>query len=288
MVIGCTLAAGTAVAGSSYALDIFGVFRDPMGRALAVQYNERTGKSLLNLRYVPTNFDAVLIGGSSTANWDMHALTFAHVYNESIYGSNMVEEKALVDDALPHAHFRYAICVISPYLFATHALNEGSLTPSKASALGSLNLFREEGAMLARRLRHHPPAFWPDGGEPMPPSRKMEDPFISYSWQYDPVTLKALSDLLDELRARGVRIIFVETPIYGPLYRKHQAQFEQFYNAFPLRKPDEPLITFDGPEYNSIAENPVNWVDAPHTTDMASEQLSREFNRRVLALLSSH
>src|ERR1700761_2172986 len=116
IVIGSTLAVGAAIAGSSYALDIFGVFHNPAGRSLSVQYNERTGKALLNLRYVPVNFDAVLIGGSSTANWGTNALTFAHVYNESIYGANMAEEKALVEDALPRAHFRYAICVISPYL----------------------------------------------------------------------------------------------------------------------------------------------------------------------------
>jgi hypothetical protein len=287
IVVLIALAATAAVAGSSYALDIFGVFRNPKGRSLSVQYNERTGKSLLNLRYVPANFDAVVIGGSSTTNWDMHDLTFAHFYNESIYGSNMVEEKALVDDALPRAHFRYAVCVISPYLFGSHALNEGSLTPSRINALGSLNLFREEAAMLADRLRHRPAPFWPDGGRPMPPSHNEGDPFLDYSFDYDPVALQAFADLLNELRARGTKIIFVDTPIYGPPYRKHQAQFERFYNEFSLRRPGEPMITFDGPRYASIVENPADWVDAPHTTDAVSEQLSQDFNRRVLALIAS-
>ena len=274
--LGCAL-----VFGSSYAIDLFGIFHDPTGKQLSVQHNERTAKFFLNERYVPANFDALLVGGSSTSNFRMDALDFARFYNESLYGSNAVEEKRLVDEALRRGHFRYAICVINPYLLQSHEFNEGSGVPPRREALGSVNLIREEFYAGMRKIRHSPNSFWPEGGQAMPPSKGFMGKDLEFTFKYDPIAVEAFQQTLDELRASGTKIIFFETGVYEPMYQRHRQQFDAFYAAFPLRHADEPLIDFNAPEYAAFRSDASRWVDPPHLTDSSAAQASAELNRVV-------
>ncbi len=276
--LGCGL-----VFGSSYAIDLFGIFHDPSGKRLSVHHNERTAKFFLNERYVPVNFNALLVGGSSTSNFRMDALDFARFYNESLYGSNAVEEKRLVDEALRRGHFRFAVCVINPYLLQSHEFNEGGGIPPRREALGSVNLLREEFYAGMQRLRHSPSSFWPDGGQAMPPSKGRLDTDLEFTFKYDPIALEAFKQTLDELRASGTRIIFLETGVYEPVYQKHRQQFDEFYSIFPLRRADEPLVNFNNPQYATFRNDESLWVDAPHLTDAAAEEESVELNRVIHA-----
>ncbi len=269
------------VFGSSYAIDLFGIFHDPTGKQLTVHHNERTAKFFLNERYVPANFDALLIGGSSTSNFRMDDLDFARFYNESLYGSNTVEEKRLVDEALRQGHFRYAIVLINPYLLQSHVFNEGSGVPPRREALGSVNLLREEFYAGMQRLRHTPSQFWPDGGEAMPPTKGFNNGALEFTFQYDPLALAALRETLEELRAAGTRIIFLETGVFQPTYEKYRQRLDAYYAAFPLRHADEPLIDFNRTEYATFRSDRSNWIDPPHLTDAAAEEESNELNRRI-------
>ncbi len=283
--LGCSVLGCALVLGSSYAMDIFGIFHDPTGKKLQVEHNERTAKFFLNERYVPANFDALLVGGSSTSNWRMSALDFARFYNESLYGSNTVEEKRLVDEALRRGTFRYAICVINPYMLQSHEFNEGSGVPPRREALGSVNLLREEFYHLLR-LRHGGGSpFTPDGGQAMPRTTGIVDPYLTYTFRYDPIALEAFRQMLDELRARGTKIIFLQTPVYEPIYQKHKAQFDRFYGAFPLRHADEPLIDFNAPQYAGFRDDAGRWVDPPHLNGESAERMSVELNRAIHAAL---
>ena len=220
-------------------------------------------------------------GGSSTSNFRMDALDFARFYNESLYGSNAVEEKRLVDEALRRGHFRYAICVINPYLLQSHAFNEGSGVPPRREALGSVNLLREEAYDGLRKLRHSPNSFWPDGGQAMPPTKGFAGADLEFTFKVDPRALEAFRQTLDELRASGTKIIFFETGVYEPLYQKHRQQLDTFYAAFPLRHADEPLIDFNAPEYAAFRGDASHWVDPPHLTDSSAEKASAELNRVI-------
>lgn len=273
------------VLGSSYAMDVFGIFHDPTGKQLVVQHNERTAKFFLNERYVPANFDALLIGGSSTSNFRMDDLDFARFYNESLYGSNTVEEKRLVDEAMRRGHFRYAVVVINPYLLQSHQFNEGSGVPPRREALGSVNLLREELYAGMHRLRHTSPTFWPDGGEAMPPTKGFNNGALEFTFHYDPEALDALRQTLDELRASGTKIIFLETGVYEPSYQRYRQQLDAFYAAFPLRHADEPLIDFNLPEYTAFRSDRSRWIDPPHLTDLSAEEASLELNRKIHAAI---
>src|SRR5450756_634004 len=122
-------------------MDPYGLFRDSHGRQLTVAFAGRKAKFLLSKRYVPANFDALLIGPSSSENWDPASIPDFKTYNESILGSNVFEEKRIVDQALPRGHFKLAICILYPTMTTNHAVNDGLDAVSTAEALGSIHLY---------------------------------------------------------------------------------------------------------------------------------------------------
>src|SRR5207248_1636563 len=67
----------------AWAVDPYGVLRDPTGRRLSVFLFERKARFLMSRRYVPANFDGLLIGPSSSANWDVPNLAGVRIYNLS-------------------------------------------------------------------------------------------------------------------------------------------------------------------------------------------------------------
>jgi len=273
------LAVSVCIVFSSYELDIFGIFHDPTGKQLSVYEDVRTAKYFLNQRYVPSNFDAIMVGSSSTVNWDMSELDFAHVYNDSLAGGNIAEVKRLVDEAIPSAHFKYAICVIHPFFLQSHEFHEGRGRPTHREALGSINVLREEWNRFLHDVLHHPVRFYPSGSESIL-SPVDADPFKNWTFTTDPVALDDYRQLLDELRGRGVKIIFLETPFYEPSYQQHKAELDAFYRGFPLRKPGEPLIDFNLPEFKDLRSNPGNWMDPAHLRDPAAKIASDDFNRK--------
>jgi len=270
-----------AVVTTSYWMDLFGLFHNPAGRVLSVNDNVRTSKFLLNERYVPTNFDGVLIGGSSTMNWDLTKLDFARFYNESIAGANVLEEKRLVDQALPNAHFKYAVCLISASFVRGHVFNEGNGKPTHREALGSVNVLREELASVLHRVRHAPPRYYPNGSEDIVAPVRLNLPLSSESFSVDPVALEAYRDLLNELRQRGVKIIFLRAPYYGPLYNRDQRLYDSFYASFPLRLPGEPMVDFGGSKYSALRENAENWNSVGHLSHNGGIQAAADLNAEI-------
>src|SRR5215468_6006177 len=95
---------GALIICANAAADIYGLFREPEHRSLRIYGDERLAKYLLSTRYVPANFDGVLIGTSASANWDTGKMRSLRLYNESLNGGNIVEEKAILDQLLLHPH----------------------------------------------------------------------------------------------------------------------------------------------------------------------------------------
>src|SRR5690242_11790260 len=106
-----TFAAGGGFVLLNLRLDIYGLFRDDHGRLLPIYDSERSGKYLLSLRYVPSNFDAILIGTSVTGTWNTSGLEVFRTYNESTDGGNITEEKLLAERVLRSPGLKAAICL---------------------------------------------------------------------------------------------------------------------------------------------------------------------------------
>lgn len=75
----------------NYYLDDFGLFRSHSERRIWAR--EKTSKYLMSYKYIPENFDAVLVGSSVSANLDTRKITSYKMYNLSMNSGNITELK---------------------------------------------------------------------------------------------------------------------------------------------------------------------------------------------------
>lgn len=280
----------------TYQLDVFGILRDPHDRRLATNglhvasTDDRISKYLLNQRYVPSNFDGLLIGSSTTGNWNPDLIHGYRIYNESLAAGNASEEKALVDQALPAGHFRIALCVLSPYIFQAHGLKEGLGQVRRVEALGSINSFGEEGAKVLAALHLQQNTFFPNGSRELFVHQRdlqkmdLNAGIVPGYFEPDPQALADYRSLVQSLQARGTKIVYVIPPLYKPLYRN---QFRNFVQRLQSELPPAPIIDFTRPEYDDFNSDPKNFSDGLHMSPGGAIEISRILDRKLNALLGS-
>jgi hypothetical protein len=263
------------IAAFHYETDIFGVFRDTRGRVLSGYVNERTSKYLLNQRYVRENFDALLVGTSVSANFDVDLISAARVYNESMGGSNAVEERILVDEALKTGHFKFALCVISPSLTESANLKEGDMgRPPRRVALGSVNILREEWMALMVKLNREPRTIYPNGDLELGNPNTPYAPYPLHFFNMNPEALSAYHSMLRALHQHNVRVIFIIPPT-GDLQLGAVRERLLAYRAnTKLIQQGDSVIDFDGPMYENFRKNTSNFEDGIHLSSEGARELS--------------
>lgn len=275
----------------SYSLDVYGILRDPHGRSLATSglhiptTDDRISKYLLNQRYVPSNFDGLLIGSSTTGNWNPDLIHGYRIYNESLAAGNATEEKTLVDQALRTGHFKLALCVLSPYVVGSHALKEGLDHVRRREALGSINSFGEEGAKALAALHLQQNTFFPNGSRELFVAMKLDKELSPDLFQTDPQAIADYRSLIETLESHGVKIVYVIPPLYQPLYDANRIRLERFLQSMQTALPPAPLIDFTGPEYAAYNSDPRNFSDGLHMSPAGAIEISQILNRKLHALL---
>ncbi len=280
------LAAGAELA-LAWRLDVFGVLRDPAGRALITSSHERQAKYLLNEAYVPENFNALIIGASASVNWRPRRLTGYRFYDESLEGGNATEQRKLVESALQRGHFQVALVGIFPRITGSHELQDGLDQVNRAEAFGSLAAFNIELERLVDTLRHRTPTFYPDGSHEMP-STKPEPPKVKMNMNQDPQAVEDYRALVQELIAHGVRVIYVVYPVYTPAYDFNRDALLAYRKHFPATLPPAPIIDLNAPEYKSFRDDPANYIDEIHLSRTGADKLTGLINTRMHQLLASH
>lgn len=268
-------------------MDVFGVLRDPKGRALITSRHERKAKYLLNQAYVPENFDALVIGASASMNWPMAELTGYKFYNESLEGGNATEERMIAEHALERGHFKVALVGLFPKITQVHEFEDGLDKANRAEALGSLNAFDIQMETLLIRWRHQKPTFYPDGSHEI--SGHLPEPLTPASPKMivtqDPKAVADYRALVEELNARGVRTVYVIWPLWGPSLAHNKSEFAEYMKTLPQNLPAEPTIDFNTPEYAYFRDDDSNYFDEIHLTRAGSDKLTLILNERMHQLL---
>jgi hypothetical protein len=281
-VLALVILLAAAVSFSSYEIDIFGIFHDPTGKQLRVHQNERTAKYLLSQRYVPANFNALMLGYSSSSSWDLSRVKVAKIYNESINGATITEEQMLANQALTKGHYRFVLCLLQPKTTSDHGLNEASGTPTHREALGSINVFREE--FNAFRQKHGQPSIHYSNGDEELVAPHRHETIIPEEWRhFDPVAMSQFHELLDTLHRDGIQVIFFRPPIAGYFYHVDEKFFDEYTARTGLIKPGDLYINFMQPKYASFYDNASNFIDNVHPTHDASLELGDMLNAELEA-----
>lgn len=283
------LAAVVLAVGINVALDIYGLFRNPQGRALPVYGNERVAKYLLSRRYVRANFDGVLIGSSVSSNWSVGTMRSAHLYNDSVNGGNIVEEKALLDQVLEDGVPRLALVVVHPFMTESHESNSVTLTPREMwGALGSLNLLDAYKNMLKIRLHREPQPFDAAGTQDFGDGSKKLNARLSAlmlgtsDFEIDPVALQAFRDVVAELHAKHVPVGFVVPPTEESLFAPKREAFRKYLTLLLAdRAPADRVLDFSTDEFAAFRADPANFSDGVHLRVAAARTVAAILDDRL-------
>ena len=265
-------------------MDPYGLFRNPHGRQLRVAFAARKAKFLLSKRYVPANYDGLLIGPSSSENWDPAGIPGVMMYNESILGANVFEEKRIVDQALPSGRFKLALCILYPTMTTNHALEDGLDAVTSAEALGSIHLYIHEAIQILATLNLPTGRLsTADGATPLKIVPQNIDA-IRYGpgyFQLDSVALGSYSQMVRELIHDGTRVIYVIPPLYEPCRQLNLSAFDAYKQTMQQTLPPGPVLDLDGPELDAFRADASNYVDCFHLNAAGADKINAYLVQKI-------
>jgi hypothetical protein len=278
----------TAVA---YALDPYGVLRDPTGRSLKVFDNERKVKFLMNKRYVPANFNGLIVGTSASANWDMPILNGIKIYNESLEGGDAPEERILVNEAMQTGHYKLAILILSHAMTKEHSIKDQFDKVNITAAIGSLYLIEDEvrlGLLLNhRRFTRSDTA--PNGQIELLYHKNLTPKQLpSDQLRFDPIALQQYRDLVNSLISAGTKIVYVVPPMHEPCYQLNKATYNPNLQTGREFLPPGPIIDFNGPEYLALRSDTDNYLDCWHLSSKGAAKVTAVLEELVPKLTASN
>ena len=260
------LVAALAIA-VGYAIDPYGLFRDPSGRKLCVYFEERKAKFFMSKRYVPANFDSLLLGPSSSDNWDMSSLAGVRIFNESLSGGNASEARILVNQAAQRKHFKLAVLVLAPIMTHNHDVDAQLEDVNPFEAIVSIHAFVHEVDYL-RLATHHDlgkVAAAPNGQYQFIFPRHFDGPPMGPDdFAIDPVALKEYRNLVQMFRNQGTTVIYLLPPIYEPYYQAYKSGFDDYARRILAELPPAPVVDFQSPQYTAFRSNTDNFLDWYH------------------------
>lgn len=287
--IGVTALLVVAVALLNACIDLYGLFRNPQGRHLAGYGDDRVAKYLLSERYVPSNFNALVIGSSVSANWDTSGIESYRMYNESLDGGNIVEEKTISDRALISSRIKLVLLVVHPFLTSSHDFETIHVGPREnVGALGSQNLL-DAYKDKSRGHGHNKTQTFDESGvfvlgdthrEMNAVLRKVMDPVSGF--KIDPIALQAEHDVVAELHAAKIAVVFVIPPIFQELLSSRSAQLAAYTDVILRDKTsNDKILDFAAPEFTEFRNNEENFSDGVHLTRAGAVSVVGLINRQL-------
>jgi len=285
--IGGVMAISAVFSWVNWKVDLYGLF----GKGSRIVYSdERQGKYLLSRRYVPGNFDALLVGTSITDNWDTSKIDSLRMYNGSISGGNISEAKIVADNVLTRTKLKAIVFCVYPYLTQTHGRKAGGMDEREFwGAFGSLQLLRDYAEAVRIERRGKPRAFdefgmnhlefsesrriWWEKGGISPPN---EDVTI------DPVAYAEYGELVQKARSAGTEIFRVVPPINYQRWSQNRDAFTKYFVRMnDLFHADETLVDFNRPEFDPLRKERETFNDGAHLSQKGVSYVMNILNQTI-------
>jgi hypothetical protein len=248
--------------------DIYGLFRPVEGRRLQVYHNERISKYLLSHRYIPQEFNTVILGTSLSDNLDVTPYHVAGssltIYNASMMGAN-ISEVATVGKQLVERGIRNVIFCVSPYQMKNSGAKEvelnglirrSGIAPHQYPAVHineyGVNFFTERYRVKDVRQRI------------LEVRGKLKgQPFV-----IDSTALRDFSSLLQSFSEHDVKLMIYFHPVPQELYESQEAEYERFRLLVTSIAPaDARTINFNGSGYDWFRKDYSNYIDNGHLSE---------------------
>lgn len=260
-------------------IDLYGLFW--RNKDVSIYADERTSKYLLAHRYVPENFDGYILGPSLSANLNPKDFMSFKIYNLSMMGANITEQKAVVDKAIDVKPPKYVIICLHPYLTADHGMKTDMINEKEYNgAFGSVKLYKAYAIEFMRYVNLMPNKYpknqFNDFGyndydnlqQTMPVEEKIKEQLQrddAINAKIDSIALCEFNALIDELTLKNVKIIAYFHPIPSLIYEKFKEPLEDYetkmresFNSSSI------ILNFNGPEYKFFTTDLTNYIDHGH------------------------
>jgi hypothetical protein len=288
------------VVGMNLYLDIYGLFRPVKGRVLPVYHAERISKYLLSYRYIPNNFNTVLLGTSLSDNIDFstqyESASHIKIYNASMMGANIAEIRPLVSNLLAGGVRQFIICV-SPYLTKNYGAKEVEFDDKLYyGALGSKNLY-ETYVVAAIRSFNLMPSKFPknqidahgvnDYGSFFAVDNVRQRVKRELKENTDAITvdssaLMAFDAMIRELRRHQVKLLVYFHPVPYDIFKQKENTFMEFQQMMRgIIRDDNSIINLNSEKFKPFTSDFSNYIDHAHLSRKGQEVIADTLMMRM-------
>lgn len=280
-------------------MDDFGLFREVRNRRIRVYTSEKISKYLLTFRYIPTNFDGLIVGPSLSDELDPAKIEGFRIYNLSLAGGNISQIRLCCENVLRRGNIKLLIVCLDPYLTRETGLNDRRLTPGfRWSTLGSTFTFQLYGDKIQRAWSPQKDTFADSYNGKCNLARKNMLNHVDARREIDlfaalleknnsevPLCDKAfqeLDELLRMARSRNVRVVAFYYPLPYKVFlanKTNQLIFQEKIGALFNRH--EIACDFNSDDYLSFRQDYANYSDHGHLSVKGAEYICSELNRLI-------
>jgi hypothetical protein len=273
-------------------VDFYGLFwkRDV---GISIYSDERTSKYLLAHRYIPENFDGYILGPSLSANLNPKEIETLKIYNLSMLGANITEQKTVIDKAISVKPPKFVIICLHPYLTADHGMKTDMINEKQYyGTLGSVRLYksyflkfiRENDLMPSKYPKNQFNEFgyndYDDLLTIMPAVDKINEQMQrsdAINASIDSTALIEFRVLIEELISNKVNIIAYFHPIPYPIYHKFVTPLNEYKSIMISELKSKAIILdFNSPQYDYFTQDFSNYIDHGHLSKKGQHFLLNE------------
>ena len=285
----------TSLVTANYFIDYYGLFRDVEGKKLIANDNFRLAKYLYSYNYIPVNYDGMLIGTSPSMNLDSSKIVNRNVYNLSLDGANISEQKLIADMVMSKGQFSLIVFTIHPYMTKDFGPKTPYMVPREYyGALGNIQLLKEYFHWAAARLDVYQNSYKADENGvfdyeliyTMLSFQSSPGPFDKRELEKtDERALEEYKQLVHAARSHGAKLVGFIPPIYSGAYIAAKDSFDNYFKLMSdLFLPDEIIINFNLPQYSKYTNDILNFQDSFHLSRKGAEIFSPEFASQIDSL----
>lgn len=287
----------------NYREDDFGIWHSK--RNVRIWALEKTSKFLLSHRYIPENYDGIIVGSSVADNIDPRDIDAFKLYNISMAGGNMTEISVAASLYLKQASIPKVMVVsLHPYMLASSGKKSFQIHEKEyRGSLFSVIPIIIWGAKLRHYLgvgNHefdHSINGWQDLELSTPKKdmdqqmKDLEKNCRSENWRenmIDPTAYQELDALLKLARSRGVKIFAYFHPYLSDQWRIYKKCGKGTFfkeKVSKLFKPEDIVIDFNERSYAFITSRRDLRLDLAHLNNNGAKALAYQINREIKAYL---
>lgn len=283
---------GATFAGIFYYTNDFGLWKSK--EDIRIWGREKTSKYLLSFKYIPENFEGVVLGASVSVNLDTRLIENHKIYNLSMNGANISELKYAAENVLSHQNTKYLILCLHPYITKDSGIKGRQIDPKeywgsifsflpvemlvhkyKAASNPKLDKFNQSEWGYFEFQR-----FWKRDFKDIVETKEFENEII-----VDPTAYEELQRVINLAHDNQVQVL----AYYYPTFYDWQQQWEangawNYYRQKMQKLFDENDIVLDltTPDYYYITKNYASYTDghlsdlgAKYVTEIISDQLNQ-------------